>query len=199
MLIWWLTGNPGNDGHAPSNATSTGGNAIEPRPIKTEPDTPTLYSHHNIHTQVSTRDCIFEHSLSLVYQNQTGACLRLRCTNNNNYWCFLSRSHTWEAKVGLRRWSFLQEPILEHPAPKMSLGTTWFSHEPAVFQSNVSIRTRTKPVTAKGDEPATRKRNHTRQTQPWHGGRYCENSGNQNWQKAKETQTVKKQESIQAK
>ncbi|KAM9496251.1 transcription factor GATA-4 isoform 1-T2 [Clarias gariepinus] len=46
-------GNPGNDSHAPSNAASTGGNAIEHRPIKTEPDTPTLYSHHNIHAQIS--------------------------------------------------------------------------------------------------------------------------------------------------
>lgn len=51
-----LTGTPGNEGHAPSNAASTGGNAVEPRPIKTEPDTPTYYSHHNIHTQVSTQD-----------------------------------------------------------------------------------------------------------------------------------------------
>ncbi|KAG9282541.1 transcription factor GATA-4 [Astyanax mexicanus] len=40
------------DGHTPSNA-STSGTAAELRPIKTEPDTPTLYSHHNIHTQVT--------------------------------------------------------------------------------------------------------------------------------------------------
>ncbi|XP_027032878.1 transcription factor GATA-4 [Tachysurus fulvidraco] len=46
-------GTPGNDSHAPSNAASTGGNVVEPRSIKTEPDTLTHYSHHNLHTQIS--------------------------------------------------------------------------------------------------------------------------------------------------
>ncbi|GAA6098415.1 transcription factor GATA-4, partial [Tachysurus ichikawai] len=46
-------GTPGNDGHALSNAASTGGNVVEPRSIKTEPDTLTHYSHHNLHTQIS--------------------------------------------------------------------------------------------------------------------------------------------------
>ncbi|TSL47601.1 Transcription factor GATA-4 [Bagarius yarrelli] len=46
-------GTPGNDGHTPSNAASTEGNAVEPRPIKTEPDTPIHYSHHSLHTQIS--------------------------------------------------------------------------------------------------------------------------------------------------
>ncbi|KAL6485811.1 hypothetical protein MHYP_G00052030 [Metynnis hypsauchen] len=46
-------GTPGTEGHTPSGAASTSGTTAEPRPIKTEPETPTLYSHHNIHTQVS--------------------------------------------------------------------------------------------------------------------------------------------------
>ncbi|KAI5608491.1 transcription factor GATA-4, partial [Silurus asotus] len=47
------SGNSGNDDHTPSNVASTCGNAEEHRPIKTEPGTPTLYSHHNLHTQIS--------------------------------------------------------------------------------------------------------------------------------------------------
>ncbi|XP_072535635.1 transcription factor GATA-4 [Salminus brasiliensis] len=43
---------PGADGHTSSSASASGTPA-DLRPIKTEPDTPTLYSHHNIHTQVS--------------------------------------------------------------------------------------------------------------------------------------------------
>ncbi|XP_076844228.1 transcription factor GATA-4 [Brachyhypopomus gauderio] len=46
-------GTPGTDGHTPSAPTSTNGTGAEARVIKTEPDTPTLFSHHNIHTQVS--------------------------------------------------------------------------------------------------------------------------------------------------
>ncbi|XP_026855701.2 transcription factor GATA-4 [Electrophorus electricus] len=45
-------GTPGTDGHNPSSAAGTSGTIAEPRTIKTEPDTPTLYSRHNIHTQV---------------------------------------------------------------------------------------------------------------------------------------------------
>ncbi|KAI4888934.1 hypothetical protein NFI96_025072 [Prochilodus magdalenae] len=46
-------GTPGTEGHTTSSAASTSGSTAEPRPIKTEPDTPTLYSLHNLHTQVS--------------------------------------------------------------------------------------------------------------------------------------------------
>ncbi|XP_036438185.1 transcription factor GATA-4 [Colossoma macropomum] len=46
-------GTPGTEGHTPSGAASTSGTTAEPCPIKTEPETPTLYSHHNIRTQVS--------------------------------------------------------------------------------------------------------------------------------------------------
>ncbi|XP_062857999.1 transcription factor GATA-4 [Trichomycterus rosablanca] len=44
---------PGTEGHTPLSATSTSNTVAEPRPIKSEPGTPNLYSHHNIHTQIS--------------------------------------------------------------------------------------------------------------------------------------------------
>ncbi|XP_066533194.1 transcription factor GATA-4 [Hoplias malabaricus] len=47
-------GTPGTGCHTPSSVANTSGNSGDPRPIKTEPDTPTLYSHHNICTQVSS-------------------------------------------------------------------------------------------------------------------------------------------------
>ncbi|XP_012693590.2 transcription factor GATA-4 [Clupea harengus] len=45
-------GTPPMDGHTPSCTPSSSNNVDEPRPIKTEPDTHHLYTHH-LHTQVS--------------------------------------------------------------------------------------------------------------------------------------------------
>ncbi|XP_062406173.1 transcription factor GATA-4 [Sardina pilchardus] len=45
-------GVPALDSHAPSSTPSSRSNVDEPRPIKTEPDTHTLYTHHHLHTQV---------------------------------------------------------------------------------------------------------------------------------------------------
>ncbi|XP_030627543.1 transcription factor GATA-4 [Chanos chanos] len=47
------SGTPGNDVQTPSSTPSSSNTAEESRPIKTEPDTPTLYSHHNIHAQMT--------------------------------------------------------------------------------------------------------------------------------------------------
>ncbi|XP_076128427.1 transcription factor GATA-4 [Alosa pseudoharengus] len=46
-------GTPAMDSHTPSSTPSSNHNVDdEPRPIKTEPDTHTLYTHHHLHTQV---------------------------------------------------------------------------------------------------------------------------------------------------
>ncbi|XP_028809178.1 transcription factor GATA-4 [Denticeps clupeoides] len=47
------SGTPGAEGHTPSSTPSSSSTAEEHRPIKTEPETHGLYSHHSIHTQVS--------------------------------------------------------------------------------------------------------------------------------------------------
>lgn len=117
MLTWCLTGNPGNEGHTPSNAANTGGHAVEPRPIKTEPDTPTLYSHHNIHTQVSTEDCIIRHVHAWGWGVLLITTFNLDLIHGRPKWGFITEalSRSPYCSTQLQKWA------LEQPDPHMNL------------------------------------------------------------------------------